>query len=815
MGKIKYKRLPNLLSPLFFNQEKSLFLLDDNALGFGFICEPIYVADDKVGERLNVLLNQDWPTDSVMQIALWTSPDIEKTLYDYCNIGIKEDGILGHFRKDNANFLRKHTTESIGETETKIRNIQCIFTIRIPIKKEKPSKREWDSASSLQKSIQQALISCGFRLEVMTAEKYIRVLSTIVNQNKQCSWKQSISNPFDSKDLIRNQVFDFNNEINTDRRGIWLGKKNTGTRIKSLSIKRLPEHSVVGMARRFLVEPLTGSRGIPERTLITASIVFPDTESARGRLEQERQWVTKQAYGPMLKWSPRLADKKYSYDTLFEALSDGDRIVKIYLGVTLFTDKDREESAVSNAIAYFREGGYQLMEDKCINLPLFLTNIPFGADPKFVRDSFRFRTMATRHAATQLPIFGGWKGTHTPMMTFIGRDGQLMTINLFDSTTGYNCVIAARTGSGKSFLTNNIILSTLSAGGRAWVIDVGRSYEKLTDTVPNGQFIEFNDKSQICLNPFDIVRDYKDEADMLCGIIGTMAAPKGGLDDFQTAGVQRVMSACWSIHGRELTIDILADAFKKEEDRRLKDIGEQLFPFTSKGEHGRYFSGRNNVSFSDRLAVIELEELKGRKHLQQVVLFLAVYQINQDMYLGKKDRPKVLIIDEAWDLLKDGDMSLFIMTAYRRIRKYGGSALICTQGLEDLYESSNGRAIAENATNKFLLRQAPETIMALEENKRLDIGEFGFKLMKTVTTVEKQYSEIFFITEHSAGVGRLIVTPFMQFLYTTQPKDVNEIQELRDQGVPLIEAIQIIMKRRGIKSTDEDDEPMISLPLAS
>ena len=91
-------------------------------------------------------------------------------------------------------------------------------------------------------------------------------------------------------------------------------------------------------------------------------------------------------------------------------------------------------------------------------------------------------------------------------------------------------------------------------------------------------------------------------------------------------------------HGTALTPDLLADSLNASPDQRIRDLGTQLFPFTSGGEYGRFFAGGNSMAFSGRLTVLELEELKGRKHLQQVVLLQLIYQIQQDMYLGERDR---------------------------------------------------------------------------------------------------------------------------------------------------------------------------------
>src|SRR5690606_13028629 len=142
------------------------------------------------------------------------------------------------------------------------------------------------------------------------------------------------------------------------------------------------------------------------------------------------------------------------------------RIVRVYLNFTVFADsEDEATAAVSNMKSFFREMGFQLMEDRFINAPLFLCSLPFGADKDAIRDLFRFRTMASRHVVRLLPIFADWKGTGTPMMQFVSRNGQIMNVSLWDSGSNYNTCICAQSGSGKSFLTNDIITSYLSVGG--------------------------------------------------------------------------------------------------------------------------------------------------------------------------------------------------------------------------------------------------------------------------------------------------------------------------------------------------------------
>ena len=309
-----------------------------------------------------------------------------------------------------------------------------------------------------------------------------------------------------------------------------------------------------------------------------------------------------------------------------------------------------------------------------------------------------------------------------------------MAMDIFDSNTNYNTCIVAASGSGKSFLTNDIITSYISSGAKCWVIDIGRSYEKLTRAM-NGDFVEFGEKSQICLNPFQIIKNYNEEADMLVGIMVSMADMEDKLTDLQLARLRSILKALWDEFEGEMTVDRVAGQLLKDEDRRVMDMGHQLFAFTSAGEYGRFFNGKNNVNFNNTLTCLELEELSGRGHLQQVVLLILIYQIQQAMYLGNRDQRKLLIIDEARDFLARGNIAKFIETGYRRFRKYNGAAITITQSLNDLYNSPSGVAIAENSANLYLLYQKPETIESIRRQNRLMIGEGGFEFLKTVHTV--------------------------------------------------------------------------------
>lgn len=785
-------RAPNLLSPLAYSPEQALFLLDDQSIGFAFLVQPLASADPAVAERVNVLLNHEWPADTLMQYCLFASPDIQQPLLTMQGLRRHSSSpLLQEATTTRARFLSQASHTPLNG-ETYLRDFQLLLCVKLPLARQTPSASDIEAAARRQVSVAQSLATIGFSAQRLDHDGYVQWMSCLLNWQPDASWRHPTPLRADDDKPLREQVFDTNTPLRVSRDGLQLGEQQVVT----LSCKRFPDQLPFGVAAHFAGDAMTGSRGIRQPFLLTVSVHFPKQDRTRANLDTKRQWAVNQAYGPMLKFIPLLAAKKRGFDVLFDALQQGDSVVKANMTLTLFAQSDEEATAASaSARTYFKELGFTLMEDKFFCLPIFLNALPFGADRHAIQDLFRYRTFATRHVIPLLPLFADWKGTGTPMLQLVSRQGQLMPLSLFDSDSNYNACIAAQSGAGKSFFVNELISSYLSAGGQCWVIDVGRSYEKLC-AVYDGQFMQFGRDSQLCLNPFDIVQDYDEEADVIVGLLAAMAAPTEQLTDYQMAQLKRVTQQLWQTHGNALTVDMVADALVGENDQRIIDIGAQLYPFTRHGEYGRFFFGKNNLRLDHPFMVLELEELKGRKHLQQVVLLQLIYQIQQEMYLGIRNRPKIVFIDEAWDLLTQGDVAKFIETGYRRFRKYGGSAVTVTQSVNDLYDSPTGKAIAENSANMYLLGQKTETVNTLQQQGRLPLTEAGYQRLKTVHTLASKYSEVFVMSERGANIGRLYVDPFHQLLYSTKPDDINAIDRWLQQGLPLVDAIHCVLQER-------------------
>lgn len=795
-----------LLSPVAYDPDNYSFYCEEGALGCVFRCYPLISANEAKITQLQVLFQGDYPPGTLMQISLWAGPDIERTTYLMKALRKEKEGehvgegrrIANAICNRRAEYLKRHTESPISErTNTQVRDIWVFVSVKIPCRSRIPNDKDIDTYTRTWRTTKSILETIGMAPEPLDPEKYIRALGSIVNWDENASWR----NPapiYDENFLVRDQIFDTESpvEVKNGGRGLLLsGRKH----VKTLSVKRLPEYVHLAQAAQYLGDARTGQRGVRHNILITTNILFPDAEESRTVVGAKKTASTWQSMGPLAKYVPRLHLQKNSFDAMAEALEDGDRVVKAYTSFCLFADsEDAVDQASGNLITYYREIGYRLQEDEFIALPIFLNALPLCAEEAAAKNLARYRTMATRHVTQMLPVIADWKGTGSPVLTLLSRNGQLTGVDLFDSDTNFSAVVAAESGSGKSFFVNFLVVNYMSLGADIYLIEVGRSFKNLCEVL-HGEHMEFEQDSSLSLNPFSSIVDYEDQADLLVAVLLSMISPKGQITELQEAQLRVIAKQLWDEHKANASIDQLAErlkAYRDEDDNvdlRVNDMGVQLTPFTSAGEYGRWFQGDATIHFDKSFTVLELEELRQHPHLMKVVLVQLIAIIQRSMYLGDPGRLKLLIVDEGWDLITSGAEGRFIERGVRQLRKYRGGAILILQSVNDLYKTEVGEAIAENTANKFLLGQTPEAVDSLIATNRLSLGEGAGDLIKTVHTHKGEYSEIFVYTRRGGGVSRLIVDRSSQLLYSTDPKDKVALKQRLDRGMNLEDAIQDII----------------------
>lgn len=850
-------RAEQLISPLAIDNEKRIFLCGDHTLGFCFECQPLSGGSEKEKDKVDQLLSQNFPENTTISFLLFRSPDIEENV-------LAAERLRFHFNhplltpvfQERENFLKEFTQKDLISTSSagarfnigRVVDVKLIVSVKIPFSGEVPSEDSQAEVLEWATKLQSGLKNIGFAPIQMDADRYVRFMNVFINWDPKATWRQRVEGLWEDDKPIPAQIFDPESSVwMANPNHIQIGKKF----VKVLSAKKMPESTYFGNAIQYIGDLSGNNGGIHQNYAVCCNIIFPDPLKMKDSLSKKRTWANNQAYGPLMKFDPMLGQIKESFDTIYDSLMNGGRPLKTTFSVILFGDSEKEITSLSSqAQSFWSDQHFTLKDDMYVMLPLFTNCLPLCCDRFAINELWRYKTMTTKEVSAILPMFGESKGSGTAHLQLLSRNGQIMSVSLHDSSTNQNAVVAAESGSGKSFLLNEIVLDYMSEGARVWIIDAGKSYKKLCDAL-NGDFVEFSDQSTISLNPFETIVNWNDEEDAAVNLLGTMASMKGRLDDYQQAALKAHMHQLWeesqarrmAVAGRQvseinayfdnqiaqvmqqnpqnaqgiiddlnvkreteiykalpppdMSIDAVAEACLRDPDGRVRDVGVQLGSFCSNSSYGKFFAGHNTASFNGDLTVLELDELQGRKHLRQVVLLQLISQIQREIFLGERNRKKLVIIDEAWDLLKEGEVASFMEGAYRKFRKYGGSAIIATQSAGDLIGSPAGVAIQNNSANTFYLGQKATTLEQLRAQNTLVMEDWAFNLLKSVRTEAGVYSEIFFQQGQIQSVGRLVVSAYQKLLYSTNPVDVNDIKQYQLQGMTVDQAIKAVLKDRG------------------
>ena len=328
-------------------------------------------------------------------------------------------------------------------------------------------------------------------------------------------------------------------------------------------------------------------------------------------------------------------------------------------------------------------------------------------------------------AKALLPIVGEWKGDlHSPGLILVGRRGQLMFWSPFgpalipqqgvmiQPNENFNLCVAGVSGSGKSVFLQEIMLSILGVGGKVFILDYDRSFQR-TCQILKGNYIAFDLQRPVSLNPFSEISekqaDFEDRTVALANIssvLASMAAPLDGVTDLQNEALQEALAAVWEAKKSKAEITDVADWLLKQKDDGDKNLGRMLYPFTNRGKYGKFFSGPAGISLNNKIVVIETENLRAETELLSVVIQMMIVHINQAMIKGDRKHPFLIMIDEAKKLLTGKASGNFIEEMARVTRKYKGSIMSASQQLTDFFNPNAPAAekAFENSSWKLILK---------------------------------------------------------------------------------------------------------------
>ncbi|MCB0408393.1 MAG: TraC family protein, partial [Bdellovibrionales bacterium] len=254
-----------------------------------------------------------------------------------------------------------------------------------------------------------------------------------------------------------------------------------------ISLKTLPENTFAGQLSSFLRMPFHYS--------MVLAFHVPYQSSEMARLQQKRKMAHSLAANQAGKASDLESESKLNSteELIRELLNTGQKIFLSQMNIILKEEATHEGNKILNrqvrdVLSRFRSlQGAEALEESVGAWKVIKGNFPY-APLNFERG----KKMKTNNLADFLPIYGPRKGDRNPVVVFRNRLNGLIGFDPFDSKlTNYNCLVTGSSGSGKSFLNNCILLQEMARGLKVFIIDIGGSYKKLTDSL-DGQYIEID-----------------------------------------------------------------------------------------------------------------------------------------------------------------------------------------------------------------------------------------------------------------------------------------------------------------------------------
>lgn len=775
--------LSELLPYLSYDPDLGIYGLDQG-VGFIFRCTPIPFANDEIARVIRGLFESSYPPGCSVQFFLFASRRLVTILDAYVLLRERTygDSIYSEMARRKREFLLAGRESSLFRGfDLRIRDFNLYVSFVLPSEKTPSDYRNaLQVAKGIKETVERTLATAHLNPVLVTPHELIEILFELLNPNHPIDEVQQ----YNADIPIKDQVLYSDTEIKLEKDHLMID----GKICKSFTVRQYPEQWDISKGVDFVGDLFQNVKQINAPFVISLNCEWPDVVGQTNHIRKKAMAASYQAFGPLGKFFPKLALKKEHFDSFLLSLEERETPFFGYLHFFFYADNHDHASEVSGVLqSLYRSIGFILQEDTYIMLPLFLQMLPMGYVSGAQRDMRRRRTFTTSNVSELLPVQSDWKGIGSPVLIFIGRRGQIQSLDVFSNPTGgYSGIISASTGAGKSVFANEFTLSYLGVGAKVWTIDVGRSYEKLCNFL-GGDFIVFGRERGSCLNPFSRVIDLNDEMPQLKSIVAQMASSQP-LNELSRSYIEEAIQSQFAKKGCSMTVTDVAEYLSHGSDSLQKELAKRLYPYTSKGAYASYFEGESTLNPKQRYVVLELEDLKSKKDLQEVVLLTLIYQINQEVISDRTEK-KILIIDEAWDLLTGGNTTEFMEAAYRRFRKYQGACVSITQSVNDFYRIPSGQAIIENADFMFLLRQRPESIEALKRSQRVSLSDGGYEILKSVHTDSGNYSEIFIYTPVGYTVGRLVIDRFSQLLYTSRPDEYGKLNEYLKGGLSISDSI--------------------------
>ncbi len=458
-----------------------------------------------------------------------------------------------------------------------------------------------------------------------------------------------------------------------------------------------------------------------------------------------------------------------------------ERMFKFGLYLTVYGNELKEIKEVETALRsilesrliYIKPALYQQKQG-------FNSSSPYGLDQLQIHTS-----MNTGPLSSTFPFVSFDLSSGEGILYGINRHNNSLV--LFDrfSLENANSCIFAKSGSGKSYMVKLEILRSLMFGIESIILDPENEYKTLSEAV-DGSFFNISLASPNHINPFDLPSPREDEKpeDVLrsniINLVGLLRIMLGGLTPEEDAIIDRALSETYA--AKDITpetdpanwqtkIPLMEDLEQVLEGMEGADsLVRRVRKFT-KGTFAQFFNQPTNISMDKPFVVFGIRDMEDE--LRPMAMFIIMRYVWNKIRSELKKR--ILVVDEAWWLMKSEDSASFLFGLCKRARKYWLGVTTITQDINDFMKSEYGRPIITNSSLQFLMKQSSATIDVVQKTFNLTEEE---KYMLLEAAVGEG---IFF-----AGQKRVAIKVMASYtedqIVTTSPEEIARIKRAK-QGL--------------------------------
>ncbi len=457
-----------------------------------------------------------------------------------------------------------------------------------------------------------------------------------------------------------------------------------------------------------------------------------------------------------------------------QLVKGAERFFQFSLYISISAESEKELNTVTSQVQSMLAS--LLIISKVASLSMedaFKTTLPYCKDKLLIT-----RNMDTTALSTTFPFTSSELSDNQGILYGVNAHNDSLVIFDRFSLENANMLVLATAGAGKSYAVKLEILRSLMFDTQIIILDPENEYEMVAKAV-GGNYISFSSTSPHKINPFQIARPMESTEDEMgykyLFLMSLLKIMIGEMSPMEEATMNRALVLTYrqknitedpATHTQEPPrMEDLYRAIIGMEDQTAKVLAARLERFVMGSIKGT-FDQQSNINIDAPVTVFSLRDIADE--IRPIVMFMILDFVWTEV--RKNLRKRMLIVDEAWYLMRYEDSAKILQGFVKRARKYYLGVTVISQNVDDFLASPYGKAIITNSALKFLLKQSSAAINQIAEVFYLSQGE------KQLLVSAGVGEGIFFAGQNHVAI-RIISSPDEHALSTTKPSEVLEARK--------------------------------------